>query len=137
LADGAERGMVGRTDHPAELFDAGRRRARVEQARAVLDEAGADYRGIVLGAFQEVEDNLALLHHYGEAAASERSAVVSAQRSLEFAMNRYREGAVSYLEVVQSQTVALNAQRQALDLETRQLRASVGLIRALGGGWQG
>ena len=103
----------------------------------MLDEAGAVYRGVVLGAFQEVEDNLALLHHYGNAAESERSAVTSAQRSLDFAMNRYREGAVSYLEVVQSQTTALDAQRNALDLETRQLRASVALIRALGGGWEG
>ena len=120
-----------------ELFDAGRRRARVEQARAVLDEAGATYRGVVLGAFQEVEDNLALLYHYGTAAESERSAVTSAQQALDFAMNRYREGAVSYLEVVQSQTTALNTQREALDLETRQLRASVALIRALGGGWEG
>lgn len=120
-----------------ELFDAGRRRARVEQARAVLDEAGAVYRGVVLGAFQEVEDSLALLHHYGNAAESERAAVTSARRSLDFAMNRYREGAVSYLEVVQSQTTALTAQRAALDLETRQLRASVALIRALGGGWEG
>jgi len=120
-----------------ELFDAGRRRAQVEQARAVLDEAGANYRGIVLGAFREVEDSLALLHHYGSAAESERSAVTSAQQSLEFAMNRYREGAVSYLEVVQSQTIALSTQRDALELETRQLRASVALIRALGGGWQG
>lgn len=120
-----------------ELFDAGRRRARVDQARAVLDEAGANYRGVVLGAFQEVEDSLALLHHYGNAAESERAAVTSAQQSLDFAMNRYREGAVSYLEVVQSQTTALDAQRNALDLETRQLRASVALIRALGGGWEG
>lgn len=120
-----------------ELFDAGRRRARVAEARAVLDEAGAEYRGVVLSAFQEVEDSLALLHHYGNAAESERSAVTSAQQSLDFAMNRYREGAVSYLEVVQSQTVALTTQREALDLETRQLRASVALIRALGGGWQG
>lgn len=118
-----------------ELFDAGRRRARVAQARAVLDEAGATYRGVVLGAFQEVEDSLALLHHYGNAAESERSAVTSAQQSLDFAMNRYREGAVSYLEVVQSQTTVLTAQRESLDLETRQLRASVSLIRALGGGW--
>lgn len=120
-----------------ELFDAGRRRARVDQARAVLDEAGADYRGVVLGAFQEVEDSLALLYHYGNAAESERAAVTSAQQSLDFAMNRYREGAVSYLEVVESQTTALTTQRQALDLETRQLRASVALIRALGGGWEG
>lgn len=119
-----------------ELFDAGKRRAQVEQARATLDQAGAEYRGIVLAAFQQVEDNLALLQHYRTAAEAEQSALASAQRSLEFAMTRYREGAVSYLEVVQSQTTALTAQREALDLDTRQLRASVALIRALGGGWE-
>jgi NodT family efflux transporter outer membrane factor (OMF) lipoprotein len=118
-----------------DLFDAGKRRAQTAQAQAVLDEAGANYRGVVLGAFQQVEDNLALLQHYKVAADAEQSAVASAQRSLEFAMTRYREGAVSYLEVVQSQTTALTAQREALDLDTRQLRASVALVRALGGGW--
>lgn len=119
-----------------DLFDAGKRKAQVAQARAALDEAGANYRGVVLGAFQQVEDNLALLFHYKEAAQAEDSAVASAQKSLDFAMSRYREGAVSYLEVVQSQTTALTAQREALDLDTRQLRASVALIRALGGGWE-
>lgn len=119
-----------------DLFDAGKRRAQNAQAQAALDEAGARYRGVVLGAFQQVEDNLALLQHYKVAADAEESAVASARRSLDFAMTRYREGAVSYLEVVQSQTVALAAQRAALDLDTRQLRASVALIRALGGGWR-
>jgi NodT family efflux transporter outer membrane factor (OMF) lipoprotein len=119
-----------------DLFDAGRRKAQVAQAQAVLDEAGAGYRGVVLGAFQQVEDNLALLQHYKVAAEAEDAAVAAARRSLDFAMARYREGAVSYLEVVQSQTTALTAQREALDLDTRQLRASVALIRALGGGWQ-
>ncbi len=119
-----------------DLFDAGKRRAQTAQAQAALDEAGARYRGVALGAFQQVEDNLALLQHYKVAADAEESAVASARRSLDFAMTRYREGAVSYLEVVQSQTVALAAQRAALDLDTRQLRASVALIRALGGGWR-
>ncbi len=119
-----------------DLFDAGKRRAQTAQAQAVLDQAGANYRGVVLTAFRQVEDNLALLQHYKVAADAEESAVASVQRSLEFAMTRYREGAVSYLEVVQSQTTALTAQREALDLDTRQLRASVALIRALGGGWE-
>jgi NodT family efflux transporter outer membrane factor (OMF) lipoprotein len=118
-----------------ELFDGGRRRAQVDQAVAILEEAGANYRATVLGAFQQVEDNLALMHYFGMAAESERAAASSAQRSLEFAQNRYREGAASYLEVVESQTTALTAQRAALDLDKRRLRASVALIRALGGGW--
>jgi len=117
------------------LFDAGKRKAEVAQAQAVLDETGARYRGVVLAAFQQVEDNLALLNHYRLAADADKSAVEAAQRSLDFSLSRYREGAVNYLEVVTSQTTMLQVQLEALDLDTRQLRASVQLIRALGGGW--
>jgi NodT family efflux transporter outer membrane factor (OMF) lipoprotein len=118
------------------LFDAGKRGAQVAQAQAVLEESGARYRSVVLGAFQQVEDNLALLNHYRTASEAERSAVAAAQRSLDFATSRYRDGAASYLEVVTSQAAALQTQRDALDLDTRQRRASVQLIRALGGGWE-
>jgi len=117
------------------LFDAGKRKAEVARTQAVLDEAGAKYRSTVLSAFQQVEDNLALLNHYRAAADSERSALQAAERSLGFATARYREGAVNYLEVVTAQTATLQARRNALDLEIRQRRASVQLIRALGGGW--
>jgi NodT family efflux transporter outer membrane factor (OMF) lipoprotein len=117
------------------VFDAGKRDAQVAQARAALDENAALYRGVVLGAFQQVEDNLALLNHYRTAARAEKLAVDAAQRSLDFATSRYRDGAASYLEVVTSQAAALEAQREALDLDTRQRRASVQLVRALGGGW--
>ncbi|MDE2370409.1 MAG: efflux transporter outer membrane subunit [Burkholderiales bacterium] len=118
------------------IFDGGRRDAEIVRVQGLLDEAGAKYRGTVIGAFQQVEDNLALLAHYGAAAQSEQAAVAASQRSLGYAMSRYREGAASYLEVVASQTATLQAQRNALDLATRQRRASVQLIRALGGGWQ-
>jgi NodT family efflux transporter outer membrane factor (OMF) lipoprotein len=117
------------------VFDAGKRDAQVAQARAVLDENAAVYRGVVLGAFQQVEDNLALLNHYRAAAKAEKAAVDAAQRSLDFATSRYRDGAASYLEVVTAQAATLEAQRDALDLDTRQRRASVQLVRALGGGW--
>jgi NodT family efflux transporter outer membrane factor (OMF) lipoprotein len=117
------------------LFDAGRRDAEVRRTQAVLDENAANYRGVVLAAFQQVEDNLALLNHYRTAAEAERAALAAAQKSLGYATDRYREGAVNYLEVVTSQTDALQAERNALDLETRERRASVQLIRALGGGW--
>ena len=50
-------------------------------------------------------------------------------------MVQYKAGAVSYLDVTQSQTAALDAKISLLSLDTQQLRASVQLIRALGGGW--
>ncbi|MFH0022910.1 efflux transporter outer membrane subunit [Pseudomonas fluorescens] len=117
------------------LFDGGRRRSEVARAQAVLEEAGQHYRGVVLGSFQEVEDQLALINHYAEAAAADRLAVDASGRALDMATSRYRDGAVSYLEVVTAQTTALQAQRSALELTTRQRRATVQLVRALGGGW--
>ncbi len=117
------------------LFDAGRRRAVDEQAQAVFNEAADRYRGTALAAFRQVEDNLALLHLLDEEAKQEGAAVASAQNTLHLAMDRYENGAVNYLDVVASQTAALQAQRTLLVLRDRRLRASVGLIRALGGGW--
>jgi outer membrane protein TolC len=117
------------------LFDAGRRQAEVDRAHAVFDEAGQRYRSTTLTAFQQVEDNLALLHLLGDEAVHEDAAVASAQRTLNLALDRYRNGAVNYLEVVEAQTAMLQAQRTALTLRDRRLRASVALVRALGGGW--
>jgi NodT family efflux transporter outer membrane factor (OMF) lipoprotein len=119
----------------ATLFDGGRRKADIARAEAVLDEAGARYRGVVLSAFQQVEDQLALLSRFSEAAADERSAVQASQRALALATNRYRDGAASYLDVVTAQTASLQARRNELDLTTRQRRATVQLVRAVGGGW--
>ncbi len=117
------------------LFDAGKRKAQVAQAQAVLDESGASYRGVVIGAFQQVEDNLALIDHYGKAAESQQFAVTAAKQSFDFSISRYRQGAASYLDVTTSQTAALQTQRDLLYLNTRRLQASIQLIRALGGGW--
>jgi NodT family efflux transporter outer membrane factor (OMF) lipoprotein len=118
------------------VFDGGLRRAQVAQARAEFDASAANYRGIVVGAFQQVEDSLATLNHYHDAAVDEKAAVDSAQRTLDFSMALYVKGATDYLTVVTSQTALLQTQLQALNLDTLQLRASVDLIRALGGGWE-
>jgi NodT family efflux transporter outer membrane factor (OMF) lipoprotein len=118
------------------VFDGGLRRAQVAQARAQFDASAANYRGIVVGAFQQVEDSLATLNHYHDAGVDEKAAVDDAQRTLDFSMALYKQGATDYLTVVTSQTALLQAQLQALNLDTLQLTASVDLIRALGGGWQ-
>ena len=118
------------------VFDGGLRRAQVAQARAEFDASAANYRGTVVTAFQQVEDSLATLNHYHDAAAEEKAAVDAAQRSLDFALALYKQGATDYLTVVTSQTALLQTQLQALNLETLQLTASVDLILALGGGWE-
>jgi NodT family efflux transporter outer membrane factor (OMF) lipoprotein len=118
------------------VFDGGLRRAQVAQARAAFDTSAANYRGTVIAAFQQVEDSLATLNHYHDAAIDEKAAVDAAQRSLDFSMALYKQGATDYLTVVTSQTALLQAQIEALNLDTLQLTASVDLIRALGGGWQ-
>jgi NodT family efflux transporter outer membrane factor (OMF) lipoprotein len=118
------------------VFDGGLRRAQVAQARAEFDASAADYRGVVVTAFQQVEDSLASLNHYYDAAREEKAAVDAAQRTLDLSMALYKQGAADYLTVVTSQTALLQAQLQALNLDTLQLTASVDLIRALGGGWE-
>jgi len=118
------------------VFDGGLRRAQVREARAEFDASAANYRGTVIAAFQQVEDSLASLNHYNDAAREEKAAVDAAQRTLNLSMALYVQGAADYLSVVTSQTALLQAQQQALNLDTLQLRASVDLIRALGGGWE-
>jgi NodT family efflux transporter outer membrane factor (OMF) lipoprotein len=118
------------------VFDGGLRRAQVAQARAEFDASAANYRGIVVGAFQQVEDSLATLNHYHDAGIDEKAAVDAAQRTLDFSLVLYKQGATDYLTVVTSQTALLQTQLEALTLDTLQLTASVDLIRALGGGWE-
>jgi NodT family efflux transporter outer membrane factor (OMF) lipoprotein len=118
------------------VFDGGLRRAQVAQARALFDASAANYRSTAVAAFQQVEDSLAALNHYHDAALEERAAVEAAQRTLTLSMALYKQGATDYLTVVTSQTALLQAQLQALNLDTLQLIASVDLARALGGGWE-
>jgi NodT family efflux transporter outer membrane factor (OMF) lipoprotein len=118
------------------VFDGGLRRAQVAQARAAFDASGAYYRITVVSAFQQVEDSLATLNHFHDAGVEEKSAVDAAQRSLDFSLALYKQGAADYLTVVTSQTALLQTQLEALNLDTLQLTASVDLIRALGGGWE-
>jgi NodT family efflux transporter outer membrane factor (OMF) lipoprotein len=117
------------------IFDGGFKDAKLAAAKAALDQAGADYRGVALAAFQEVEDDLSHLKYDHQGEVEQNAAVTAARQTVALALNRYREGAVNYLEVVTAQTDALTAERAALQLHTSQLRTSVDLIRALGGGW--
>jgi NodT family efflux transporter outer membrane factor (OMF) lipoprotein len=116
-------------------FDGGRRQALTEQARAAYDATVATYRQTVLTAFQGVEDALSTLRILEEEAEQQAKAVQAAEAALLLAINRYKGGITTYLEVVVVQSAALTAERVALDLLTRRMTATVLLIKALGGMW--
>ena len=117
------------------LFDAGRRHAVRESALAGYDGAVASYRQTTLGAFQQVEDNLVVLHVLSNESEQQHQATAAAEQTLQLFMNRYQGGVDTYLQVVTAQTTALNNERNDIDILRRQLEASVLLIRALGGDW--
>jgi len=117
------------------IFDAGLRRATMEQFRAQYDETVANYRQTVLTAFQQVEDNLASLRILSVEIQYQDTAVKSAEKSLAIAKDRYKLGIDPYLNVLTAQTALLSNQETAVNLRIQQMTASGGLIEALGGGW--
>jgi NodT family efflux transporter outer membrane factor (OMF) lipoprotein len=117
------------------LFDAGRRRATSESARANYDATIATYRQTSLTAFQEVEDNLAALRILENEAQQQDQAVASSTDSLHLFTNRYKGGVDTYLQVVTAETTELANERNAIDILRRRMDASVLLVKALGGGW--
>jgi NodT family efflux transporter outer membrane factor (OMF) lipoprotein len=118
------------------LFEGGLRDAQEAAAVAAYQLAVANYKQAVLTAFQQVEDNLALLRFLGDEEHSEDAAVAAAKQTVTMSMALYTDGAISYLEVVTAQEAELQAEQTAIALHARRLEASVGLIRALGGGWE-
>ena len=117
------------------IFDGGRRKAQLAQARAQYDEQVANYRSQVLTAFREVEDSLSDLRLLDDQIRAQNDAVAAAARAQHLSEAQYREGQVNYLDVLDSQRTVLAAQRQASQLAGSQAVATVNLIRALGGGW--
>ncbi len=117
------------------LFDAGQRRALTSQAQHNYEAQVAGYRNTVLLAFNDVEDQLSGLRILEQEAVVEQRAVESAQRSFDLSNQRYKGGVTSYLEVLTAEATLIQNQRTAIDLQARRFLSSVGLVRALGGGW--
>lgn len=117
------------------LFDGGRREAGVNAAQAQLDGSSIAFREQFLLALKDVEDQLGaltLLQVQGEASAR---AVAAAGQALKLSDTRYRNGLVSQLELLDARRSELANKRAALQVRAAQYQATVGLIRALGGGW--
>ena len=117
------------------IFDGGFRKGVKAQALAAYDQSVANYRQTVLLAFQEVEDNLSTLRILQEEAALQAEAVEAARKSVEIRRNQYKAGIIDFLDVINTETIALNTQIAALNIQSNRLSAAVLLIRAVGGGW--
>lgn len=119
------------------IFDAGARSARVDQARAALEEAAANYRQTVLTAFQDVEDQLVALRVLQEQQGLRLQASRAADLVEQQILNRYQAGQVGFTEVIIASQSAQTARRQLVQAQIDRQLAAIALIQALGGGWRG
>ncbi len=117
------------------VFDAGLRRATVNQYVATYNADVAGYRQTVLNAFQQVEDSLAATRILSQQIVEEEKAVDAAKKTLELEQNRYDTGIDPYVDVVTAQTTLLSDQQSLTTSHIQQMTSSVQLIEALGGGW--
>ncbi|MFP3563757.1 efflux transporter outer membrane subunit [Paraburkholderia sp. SIMBA_030] len=119
----------------ATIFDAGLRQAKTEAARAAYDQDVAAYRQTVLAAFQDVEDNLASQRILAQEIVVQQQAVESARQALAIVTNEYKAGTVGYVNVLTAQTIAFTAEQKLESIAGQRMVSSVGLVKALGGGW--
>jgi NodT family efflux transporter outer membrane factor (OMF) lipoprotein len=117
------------------IFDAGQRKATVQQFQAAYDGTVATYRQTVLTAFQQVEDDLATLRILARQVEQQEAAVKSSERYLALAMHRYKLGIDSYLNVIVAQATYLSNRQTLVNLQIQQMTTSVQLVEAVGGGW--
>jgi outer membrane protein, multidrug efflux system len=119
----------------APLFNGGRTRAAIEQAKAEREQAFQAYRGAVLGAFREVEDALARFKSEDDRRAHLTDAVGAAERNLKIAQDQYGAGTVTFLNVLQAENALLNSRDQLVQSDAQALADLTALYKALGGGW--
>jgi NodT family efflux transporter outer membrane factor (OMF) lipoprotein len=117
------------------IFDAGLRRAQVNQFVFTYNADVASYRQTVLTAFQQVEDYLAATRILSTQIQQQQMAAQSAKEYLDLEMSRYTTGIDPYVDVVTAQTTLLTDQQTLTTLHTNVMTSSVQLIEALGGGW--
>lgn len=102
---------------------------------AEFEEAAASYHGKVLHAVREVVDNLAQVSDLAQQARDVKTAASAAAAAESIAMNSYKQGGVSLLDVITAQLDALQTKQDLQRLQTKQVEACIGLIVSLGGGW--
>jgi NodT family efflux transporter outer membrane factor (OMF) lipoprotein len=117
------------------LFEGGLRGAQVDAARAIYWQSVANYRQTVLTAFQQVEDQLAVIHYLIQQLAVQQKAVKDAQQAVNVYLNQFQAGTTAFTAVVTAEIILLGDEETELTIRQDLFLASVGLIEALGGGW--
>ena len=117
------------------IFNGGTLRARQRQAIAQFDQAAAQYRGTVLGAFADVADVLAALQRDAETLQVQLYAEQTARQSLEITTERFQAGAIAYLSLLDAQRVYQQARILLVVAQANRYEDTVALFAALGGGW--
>ena len=119
----------------APLLDGGRHQAELAGVDAALDAAAARYGQQILVALREVEDHLAQLRLLQGQSAAAAEAADAAARSVALVTRGHRLGLASQLEVLDAQRTELARRRETVQAHAERFFATVGLVRALGGGW--
>src|SRR4029077_1048703 len=117
------------------VFDGGLRKSTMAQFTALYNADVANYKEVVLAAFQQTEDNLAALRLLTKEIEQEQATVASAKRFVDVASVRYKTGLDPYLNVFTAQAILLANQQTVIMLRVQQMTSSVQLIESLGGGW--
>ncbi|TQL17851.1 NodT family efflux transporter outer membrane factor (OMF) lipoprotein [Zymomonas mobilis] len=119
------------------VLDWGSHLSQLHQARAAYSQAVANYRQVVLQAYQNVADQIAATQVYNNQQTHLNDAFKNADRSQQATLKRYQVGLVAYTDVVTVETSALSARRSLMQTQLARQTAAVSLIQALGGGWTG
>jgi NodT family efflux transporter outer membrane factor (OMF) lipoprotein len=117
------------------ILDFGGHLALYRASKDAYDAAAANYRQTTLAALQEVEDDLSALSYLAQEGGHQEAAVKAAEDALRLETDLYKAGTVSYLDVIQTQNIALTDERTAAQVLGRRMEAAVDLIKAVGGGW--
>jgi len=118
------------------VFEGGRIRNNVAFAEARTQEATLVYQRTVQQAFRDVSDALVSYRKSREVRIEQQKLTTAAEDATRLSNMRYRGGAASYLEVLDSETRFFDAQLNLAQAQLRELQSLVQIYRSLGGGWQ-
>lgn len=118
------------------IFDGGQLRANYRGAAADRDAAVASYNAALTQALKDVADAAVSTRALDARLSESRKAYEASRNAHDIALQRYRGGLSTYLDVLAAEDAMIANQRTVADLQTRAFTLDVALVRALGGGFQ-